>query len=167
MRLTNTGLTLIPPRTILGMETAISMRISSGTQKSAGCSSRPPNQNWHARSNTRYLNNPIFNMDARELSIQSAIRDLESGVYTSQRAAAKAWGVPRSTLQDRLDGRQPRAIAHQHQQRLSLEQEEFLVDWILDEDSRAQPPSHARVREMAARILRLGGDHDTLGQRWV
>jgi hypothetical protein len=106
-------------------------------------------------------------MDARELSIQSAIRDLESGVYTSQRAAAKAWGVPRSTLQDRLDGRQPRAIAHQHEQRLSPEQEEFLVEWILDKDSRAQPPSHARVREMATRILRLGGDPNPLGQRWA
>jgi hypothetical protein len=88
-------------------------------------------------------------MDARELSIQSAIRDLESGVYTSQRAAAKAWGVPRSTLQDRLSGHLPHAVAHQHQQRLSPEQEEFLIEWILDEDSRAQPPSHARVREMA------------------
>jgi hypothetical protein len=104
-------------------------------------------------------------MDAHELSIQSAIRDLESGVYTSQRAAAKAWGVPRSTLQHRMAGLQPRAIAHQHQQRLSPEQEEFLVDWILEEDSRAQPPSHARVREMAARILCLGGNHNPLGQR--
>jgi hypothetical protein len=106
-------------------------------------------------------------MGARELAIQSAIHDLETGVYTSQRAAARAWGVPRSTLQDRLSGHLPHAIAHQRQQRLSPEQEEFLVDWILDEDLRAQPPSHARVREMAARILQLGGDHDTLGQRLV
>jgi hypothetical protein len=106
-------------------------------------------------------------MDAREHAIKSAIRNLESGVYTSQRAAAKAWGVPRSTLQYRLAGQQPHAIAHQHQQRLSPEQEEFLVDWIPDEDARAQPPPHARVREMATRLLQLGGDHDPLGQRWL
>ena len=106
-------------------------------------------------------------MDAREQAIQLAIRDLESGVYTSQRAAAAAWGIPRSSLRARLAGRLPHAIAHQNQQRLSSVQEDFLVNWILDEDSRAQPPSHARVREMATRILRLGNDHDPLGQRWL
>jgi hypothetical protein len=106
-------------------------------------------------------------MDAREHAIQSAIRDINSGVYTSQRAAAKAWGVPRSTLQNRIDGRLPRTIARQHQQRSSPEQEEFLVDWILDEDARAHPPSPARVREMATRILRLNNDHEPLSQQWL
>jgi hypothetical protein len=51
-------------------------------------------------------------MDARELAIQSAIADLNSGVFTSQRKAAQAKGVPQSTLQERLNGRQPNAIAH-------------------------------------------------------
>jgi hypothetical protein len=106
-------------------------------------------------------------MDTREFAIQSAIQDLESGVFTSQRQACKAWGINRSTLQGRLAGQQSHAIAHQHQQRLSPEQEDFVVEWILDEDSRAQPPSHARVREMATRILRMNGDHDPLGQLWI
>jgi hypothetical protein len=106
-------------------------------------------------------------MDPRELAIQSAIRDLNSGVFTSQRKAAQAYGVPRSTLQERLQGRQPNVIAHQHQQRLTPEQERFLVEWILEEDSRAQPPSHPRVREMATRILHMNGDYQPLGQLWV
>jgi hypothetical protein len=42
-----------------------------------------------------------------------------------------------------------------------------LVEWILEEDARSQPPSHARVREMATRILKINGDHDRLGQRWI
>ncbi|OAG20172.1 hypothetical protein CC77DRAFT_1070829 [Alternaria alternata] len=67
-------------------------------------------------------------MDAREQAIQLAIRDLESGVYTSQRAAAAAWGIPRSSLRARLAGRLPHAIAHQNQQRLSSVQEDFLVN---------------------------------------
>jgi hypothetical protein len=104
-------------------------------------------------------------MDPRELAIQSAIADLNSGVFTSQRKAAKAWGVPRSTLQERLHGRQPNAIAHSNQQRLTPEQEHFLVEWILEEDSRAQPPSHPRVREMATRILTMNGDYEPLGQQ--
>jgi hypothetical protein len=50
---------------------------------------------------------------------------------------------------------------------LTPEQEEFLVEWILDEDLRAQPPSHNRVREMATRILRMTGDNAPLGHLWV
>jgi hypothetical protein len=106
-------------------------------------------------------------MDPREHAIQSAISDLNSGVYTSQRKAAAAWGIPRSTLQERLKGCAPHAIAHYRQQRLTPEQEDLLLEWILEEDARSQPPSHARVREMAVRILRLGGDHDQLRQRWI
>ena len=75
--------------------------------------------------------------------------------------------MPRSTLQERLNGRQPNAIAHSNQQRLTPEQERFLVEWILEEDSRAQTPSHPRVREMATRILRMNGDYEPLGQLWV
>lgn len=106
-------------------------------------------------------------MDTRELALQSAIDDLRAGVFTSQRKAAKAHGVPRSTLQERINGRQPSAIAHSSQQRLTPEQEAFLVDWILDEDSYAQPPSRPRVREMATRILHMNGDYEPLGQLWV
>ena len=106
-------------------------------------------------------------MDARELAIQAAINDLRTGVFTSQRKAAAAYGVPRSSLQERINGRQPNAIAHSNQQRLTPEQEAFLVDWILDEDSRAQAPSHPRVREMATRILHMNGDYAPLGQLWV
>ncbi|KAF2277128.1 uncharacterized protein EI97DRAFT_351311, partial [Westerdykella ornata] len=53
----------------------------------------------------------------------------------SQRKAASSYGIPESTLRGRLRGQQPHATAHQNQQRLTPEQEAFLVDWILDEDS--------------------------------
>ena len=52
--------------------------------------------------NCKYLNNHLFNMDPRENAIQSAIRDLESGVFPSQTAAAKAYNIPRITLISRL-----------------------------------------------------------------
>ena len=102
-------------------------------------------------------------MDLREQAMLRAIGDLDSGVYTSVRQAAKAYSVPESTLQGRHAGLLPHSIAHQQQQRLSPEQEALLVDWILDEDARAQPPSHACVREMAARILQIHSDHQPLG----
>ncbi|XPS72644.1 hypothetical protein M3J07_004794 [Ascochyta lentis] len=102
-------------------------------------------------------------MDTREVAIQSAIADLNAGVFKSQRQAARAYGIPKSSLQSRLQGYQPHAIAHSNQQRLTPEQEEFLVEWILEEDSRAQPPSHPRVQEMASQILYINGDHKPLG----
>ena len=106
-------------------------------------------------------------MDPRELAIQSAISDLDAGIFTSQRKAAKAYDVPRSTLRERINGRQSHAIAHQQQQRLIPEQERFLVRWILNKDSRAQPPSHPRVQEMATQILHVNGDYKPLGQLWI
>jgi len=53
-------------------------------------------------------------MDPREHAIQLAISDLSAGIYSSQRAAAKAYGIPRSTLQERLKGRTSSALSHQY-----------------------------------------------------
>jgi hypothetical protein len=66
-------------------------------------------------------------MDGGELAIQSAIRNLNSVVYKSQRQASKAYGIPQTTLQARLASHQPHAIAHQNQQRLAPDYEEFLI----------------------------------------
>ncbi|KAI1002231.1 hypothetical protein K3495_g5971 [Podosphaera aphanis] len=105
-------------------------------------------------------------MDPREHAIQEAIRGFENGTYTRLRKAAIVLNVPRSTNHSRILGYQSHAIAHKHRQRLSPEQEESLKDWIIMEDSRFQSPSHLRVKEMAARILRENGDHELLGKRW-
>ena len=103
-------------------------------------------------------------MAQREHAIQSALQDLDSGVYTNLTAAARAYDIPRSTLQHRKEGKRNRRVAHLHQQRLTPEQEEFLVEWILDEDRRGDPPSHTRAREMATRVLKINGDIEPLGK---
>lgn len=102
-----------------------------------------------------------------EESIQSALADLDSGIYSSLRQAAKGYGIPQTTVQTRQADARPHAIAHSCQQRLTSDQEEFLADWILDEDSRASPPRHARVRKMAARILAMNHGYIALGRNWV
>jgi 4-hydroxybenzoate polyprenyltransferase len=102
-----------------------------------------------------------------EKSIHAAIQDLKNGVFTSERAAARAYGVPRSTLKDRLRGSTNRIASHEFQQRLSREQEEYLADWIIELDREGNAPSHARVREMASRILRQSGDTQSLGKEWI
>ena len=106
-------------------------------------------------------------MDNHEESIQAAIRDLNTGVFSSQRAAAKAYKIPQATLSARIRGTQSSQTSHVYQQRLTPEQEEFLVQWILEEDVRAFPPSHARAREMANRILRMNGDNNPVGKHWL
>ncbi|KAF1994488.1 hypothetical protein P154DRAFT_447532, partial [Amniculicola lignicola CBS 123094] len=41
-------------------------------------------------------------IDAHELAIQLATRDYNAGTFTSQQAAAKVYGLPQSTLYNRL-----------------------------------------------------------------
>ncbi|KAI0996118.1 hypothetical protein K3495_g12062, partial [Podosphaera aphanis] len=87
-------------------------------------------------------------MKTSESDTQSAIRVFNDGTFTTQKAAAKAYNVPRSTFRSRLNGSRSQAIAQQHRQRLSFDQEEFLTEWILNEDARGSPPNHSRTREM-------------------
>ncbi|KAI0993241.1 hypothetical protein K3495_g14943 [Podosphaera aphanis] len=57
-------------------------------------------------------------MDLREQAIQDAIRSLESGTFRSQRKAAQAFGVPRTTLQSRIHGSQRHTVARPTERRL-------------------------------------------------
>jgi len=67
-------------------------------------------------------------MDPRELAIQSAIQGFNSGVYSSKAAAAKAYGIPRSTLVSRMNGSSNARIGHEQQQQLTPLQVEFLTE---------------------------------------
>ena len=73
---------------------------------------------------------------------------LQSDVFTSQKEAAAAYNAPESTLRGRLKGQQPHAVVYPNQHRLTPYQEVFMVDWVLYEDRRTQPPPHQHVREM-------------------
>lgn len=100
-----------------------------------------------------------------ENSILLAIQDVESGI--SVRKAAQRWGIPRSTLHDRLTGTVTRNEANEHNQRLSKKQEAALVGWILSQGDLGFAPSHHQVREFAARIVKAGGDDQPLGKAWM
>jgi transposase len=106
-------------------------------------------------------------MDSIEISMQNAIEDYNSGRIPSYRAAAIKWGVSKSTLYDRIKGRTSQHVAQQPQQRLNPEQESFLAEWVIEQDAQGFSPSHARVREMALRILQINGDAKPLGKNWT
>ena len=102
-----------------------------------------------------------------ENRIQLALADLETKRFTSVRKAAEFYSVPRSTLQDRFNGKPTRQEGHSYRQVLSPLQEEMLAKWCLDLECLAQAPNHAQIREMASLILRTNGLTQTLGKNWV
>ena len=93
--------------------------------------------------------------------------ELHFSAYVALVHLIAAYAVPRSSLHARLVGCQTHATAYQHQPRLTRGPKDFLVQWILDEDSCAQPPTHARVREMATRILHINRDFQPLSNEWI
>ncbi|KAI0996678.1 hypothetical protein K3495_g11505 [Podosphaera aphanis] len=106
-------------------------------------------------------------MSKREESIRRAILELDNDPNLSEKAVAADYNIPRSTLRNRRAGGTSRAISKQSTQRLFLEQEKFLADWILEMGAQGFPPSHARTREMACQITRSNGDTAPLGKEWV
>ena len=60
-------------------------------------------------------------MDHKEQNLQMALTGFKAGKFKSGRQAAIAYGVPPPTFKDRLNGKEPRQIAHQHghEQRLT------------------------------------------------
>jgi 4-hydroxybenzoate polyprenyltransferase len=97
--------------------------------------------------------------------IRFAIQDVENGI--SLRKAAERWAIPRSTLHSRIHGRVTRNEANEHNQRLSPLQELHLVGWILGQGALGLAPTHQQVRELAARVVRAGGDDQPLGKAWM
>ena len=71
----------------------------------------------------------------------------------SRRAAAKIYNVPETTLRHRTDGMTPRADQRPPLQKLTELEEEVIIKYVLDLDSRGFPPRIEDVREMADHIL--------------
>ena len=104
-------------------------------------------------------------MNTREESVILALAAIENG--TSERKAAKEYGVPRSTLQDRRSGGSTAHSGHRHQQHLFPDQESCLCEWIIDQEACGYAPSHTRTREMATLMLTMAGDTEALGKKLI
>jgi len=98
-------------------------------------------------------------------SLEEALLDVSNG--STVREAARTWGVPRSTLQNRLKGYEPHSTAHSDSQRLSIEQEKKLVKWIKHQELLGLAPTHSQIRFFATKVLSLNGDTEPLGRRWM
>ena len=115
---------------------------------------------------------------AKEARIQEAIQEMEKDPKLKLRKAARDFGVPKSSLKDRLDGRQPRNKAQEHLMNLTLHEEKELVHWITTLMSRGYAPRYRTVQELAEIIQgrRVTGindesialvNYDKFGKDWV
>ena len=85
----------------------------------------------------------------------------------SIRKAALAYGVPFTTLKDRVDGAQPQNIAFEPFQKLSAVQAEHLAGWIVVQRAMGRPPTYAQIRSIAASVADPSGGTKTLGKNWL
>lgn len=80
------------------------------------------------------------------------------------------YNTPRSTLRGRLAGALPQAAANARKRKLLPVEEQSLVRWILDLDSRGFPPHIIDVRRMADTLLAARGQQPPpprVGKCWV
>jgi DDE superfamily endonuclease/Tc5 transposase DNA-binding domain/helix-turn-helix, Psq domain len=114
----------------------------------------------------------------KEAQYQEAITAIRKGRHTCH-SAAIAFGLPRSTLYDRVNGgKQPRNVSHESQQILSHAEERELVRWITRLTISGYPPRHSTLKEMAEevrkrRVKQINDDdiqlvhYDDIGAEWV
>lgn len=106
-----------------------------------------------------------MSVQTQEGRVTLAIEALRTAKNMSIRAIAKIYDVPRSTLEARLKGRIPKPEKRNSQHNLTLSEEETLVRYILDLDSRGFPPRIDSVRDMA-NLLRATRHATPVGKQW-
>jgi predicted DNA-binding protein (UPF0251 family) len=102
-------------------------------------------------------------MTVADEAIDQAIESVNSGV--PQKEAAKQWGVPPTTLWNRLHGTRADKEVKKAKQRLTEVQEAIIVDWAKSEERAGQGRSKVRLRAFGQAILMETGDMKPLGAR--
>jgi hypothetical protein len=93
-----------------------------------------------------------------------AVHAIQKSQFSSGRSAASVYKEPRTTLQDRLHGRQPKR-GSRAPNRLLLEcEEEELIKWICSMERRGFPPYLIDIKRMAQSLLTRRGT-DAFGPR--
>jgi len=100
-----------------------------------------------------------------ENALTAAIDAVNAGIPVKR--VAHDYGIPRTTLQHRLAGRQPKTTVHTSQQKLSPIQESRLAEWICVQDTLGLAPTHTQIRTFASRILLAGGSATGVGKHWL
>ncbi|KAL1966447.1 hypothetical protein VTN77DRAFT_4589 [Rasamsonia byssochlamydoides] len=106
----------------------------------------------------------------QEGRIELAISAYKNGEFPSIRQAASVYNVPNATLAHRIKGRAARVSLRANSHKLTANEEETLVKWILDLNKRGLPPRPAFVENMANHLLSQRGSQGPpprVGKNWV
>ena len=116
---------------------------------------------------TIYDSSLTFPQLSREERFESALARLRSRTNRSSiRFIASRFGLPRSTLQDRLYGHPSLIEAHENLQKLSVEEEKSLKRYVQKLQAWGWPGAPEHIRYMATHLLRQKGDYRHLGVHW-
>ena len=95
-----------------------------------------------------------------------ALQALEKNPKLTLRSAAKTYEVPYTTLRNRQRGRQPKREISANCRKLFDSEEDAVVRYVIDLDSRSFPPRIGGVQDMADRLLELR-DGGRVGTNWA
>jgi len=92
-------------------------------------------------------------IQTNEARIILAIEAIRTSKKLSRRKAAKIYNIPETTLRDRMNGRTTLSERRPAVQKLTEMEEEIIVQYIFDRDSRGFSPRLTDVEDMANYLL--------------
>jgi hypothetical protein len=98
--------------------------------------------------------------------VQLALQAFNSGQFRRHRAAAEAFNVQRRTLDNRAKGMPFCADTTPNRLKLTRNEEQTIVQYILDLDSRGFAPQLCEVADMAEKVLSVRGG-EPVGKHWA
>ncbi len=101
---------------------------------------------------------------SKESRVILALEALKQDQKLSLLAAAKLYSIPYTTLYDRRAGRPARRDLPANSRRLIDSEEKAIIQYVLELDARAFPPSLCGVEDMANQLRRVR-DASLVGQR--
>ncbi|RJE17441.1 Pogo transposable element, partial [Aspergillus sclerotialis] len=102
----------------------------------------------------------------QEGKIQLALLAYKNKEFPSIRETARRFQVPHATLQRRCNGQTFRPDTRANNYKLTLNEEESLLQWILSMDTRGSAPRPSIVRDMANILLAKRGG-GVVGKNWA
>ena len=103
---------------------------------------------------------------SNEARLTLAIHATKRDAKITYRTAAKVYDASRSTLGHRLNGRPSRRDCEPNSKKLTKQEEEVLLEYILELDLRGFPPSKVSVQAMADSLLQEKGSKPA-GKCWT
>ena len=94
-----------------------------------------------------------MSVQSKEARIILAIEAIRSSKKMSRRRAANIYGVPESSLRDRMNGKTPIRERRNGRRKLTPSEEQTLVQYVLDLDAQGFPPRIVGVKDMADLLL--------------